>query len=942
MAEEQKNTPRTFKWGDSEYLVDDLLKLHTQQEQNYYNFAKDKGQYDEEALQGLRTAIQDRISKVKSGEHFEADGVLASDQVNNIQIQTQKKGLFKKDKYVAQDNTEWAKYYVNKLVNKLTPVNQKKQSSGYDNTKHGLETYLTAQGLDPQDIFSNMDKGDGTSNRLFAERDAIIVPALNNYLQYVKSKNFDFANDDNDFNDNYIVELEDFVKNYNTLTPSQKLAGLNKFGAGKAFATAFTSDKYDLSKSNEEIQAEKKANEEKAKQEEHSKKWQAEVDKQYQIYQSSNPRSAQAQQFLGVDKNFEVTDEDLEAYLSKHPIVNELGEKQYWDITDAAYMKNPYDPYYAQIILPLKAKQGKLGTINNGNYNGWFYDPATVDDTRQSILAIDPNSGRIEEIFLGNIPEIWNKIKQKFDLDNGYTSASSQFYKEGGKFQTGGTLSSYDFIQQWKNEKNKERAAATGNTEEVQKARDRVVSNGDDSFVSEQKTLAQPNAGFTGAEYARLASIAADITSMFLDPITGTAVGLGSSLTNFGADIADDGFQWSDVKNLGINVGFDLLGAIPIFGDAVGTGGKIIKNLTKWAPRVMAGLAGFQGISNFGGMMDSWNKILSEDKDKKLTVQDWRNIAQSISLLTGGVRAVKNKANQSKIKKEAKVEGVVGVNIKDKNGQIQQVLVDGDIAKNIKAAGGNKQTIETELSKLEQFKDKFGANGQFEVNTASSFSFKPIARTTKTNGKKGWEYTGFKKEGRADVYDIYDFNKLTSKNALMDKYHNFIYKVNNTPAIKDRTNITITDTRGSRTNTPENANISEVQQLQNTINTKLTESKTKVSEKSDLIKNLIKRRRELESKENLTQEEIKELRQVRAKIIGNRQAYKGYRTSVGKTTELQKKLQQELTTQQQNSPNTQPQMNQVIQDIKQQLGIRKQGGVIDVNKLNKFLNYGKR
>jgi hypothetical protein len=32
MAEEQKNTPRTFKWGNSEYLVDDLLKLHTQQE----------------------------------------------------------------------------------------------------------------------------------------------------------------------------------------------------------------------------------------------------------------------------------------------------------------------------------------------------------------------------------------------------------------------------------------------------------------------------------------------------------------------------------------------------------------------------------------------------------------------------------------------------------------------------------------------------------------------------------------------------------------------------------------------------------------------------------------------------------------------------------------------------------------------------------------------
>jgi hypothetical protein len=25
----KKDTPRTFKWGDKEYLLDDLLKLHT-------------------------------------------------------------------------------------------------------------------------------------------------------------------------------------------------------------------------------------------------------------------------------------------------------------------------------------------------------------------------------------------------------------------------------------------------------------------------------------------------------------------------------------------------------------------------------------------------------------------------------------------------------------------------------------------------------------------------------------------------------------------------------------------------------------------------------------------------------------------------------------------------------------------------------------------------
>jgi hypothetical protein len=48
-----------------------------------------------------------------------------------------------------------------------------------------------------------------------------------------------------------------------------------------------------------------------------------------------------------------------------------------------------------------------------------------------------------------------------------------------------------------------------------------------------------------------------------------------------------------DIKNLGINLGFDLLGAIPVFGDIAGTGSKIIKNLAKWTPRIMATLATF-------------------------------------------------------------------------------------------------------------------------------------------------------------------------------------------------------------------------------------------------------------------------------------------------------------------------------------------------------------
>ena len=45
-------------------------------------------------------------------------------------------------------------------------------------------------------------------------------------------------------------------------------------------------------------------------------------------------------------------------------------------------------------------------------------------------------------------------------------------------------------------------------------------------------------------------------------------------------------------------------------------------------------------------MMESFSKFTSGDADKKLTVQDWRNIAQGISVVTYEVRAGKNKYQQ--------------------------------------------------------------------------------------------------------------------------------------------------------------------------------------------------------------------------------------------------------------------------------------------------------
>lgn len=765
MAKEER---KTFKYGDQEYYLDDLLNMHAQQELNYYNFAKSKGQYNDEALAGLRNAIASRISAIKSGESLDGDGTMGTDQVDNTRIETRKKGLFKKAKYVDQDNTEWAKYYVNKLVEQLKPTSKKVDRSNWDISKYGLEAYLNGQGLDAKEIFENLDKRDENNpdqSRSSNERRELLKKHLPGYYNWLTSKNFNFTDNDNDWDDDFVNGFKSLMDNFDNLSDQDLTAALRKAGAGDKYVTAFTSDRWDLSKSNAETEAERKAAKEKQNQEKQDKAWLGEKQRRWNIYQTGNPRKGQISKYIGVDRNFEVTDADLDDYLESVGISKGSdSEKKYWDYLDKQYAENPYNADVAAVILPLKARAGRLGTISNGDYAGWMYDPDTIDEQRQSALAINSTTGEMQEIFIGNLTDQWKRIKNKYMTDNGFQDPIAGFQKDGGvlEFQTGGAFSSYEIANNYKTEKNKERADAMGRTEEVQEARDRVVSTGDSPLSSADPTLAQPDAGFSGAEMTRLASIAVDIGSLILDPVSGAVAGGISSLMNFGADIADDGFQWGDVGNLGINLGFDLLGMVPAFGDIVGTGGKITKTLIKFVPRLMAGMAAFQGVSNFDGMMTSLGKLTSGDEDQKMTVQDWRNIAQCIGLVTGTTRAVKAKVAQNSMKKAAKVDDVVGIDVYNKRTQeTKQILVDGDTANKIREAKGDKTQVEKVLSELEMFKDKFGDAGDLTVTTGKGSWQKPWEKVTNADGSTKWSLRGLRGEGRAKVNDVYDFSRIS-------------------------------------------------------------------------------------------------------------------------------------------------------------------------------------
>ena len=762
---ETKQEKQTFKWGDSEYLLDDLLKLHAEQEQNFYNFAKAKGSYDDAALTGLRSALTNRINAAKSGKAFSADGLLDTDTADNTSIQTQKKGLFKKEKYVEQDNTEWAKYYLNKLVGQLKPYKREDtiSSKDWDISKHGFEAYLKGQGLDARDIFEKYDlrdENDSDAARSYTQRDEQLRKHLGNYKTWLENKGFDFTKNDNEWDDNYMSTL-DSVINGDWTDRTALAASLRKLGSGN-YAVAFTSDRWDLSKSDEELKEEAK----KRKEEADAKQKQIYMD-EFENLAYDNRRPDNPIYYKGYDGDFSMDwygdlnaaqQSEYGTYLGRD---NQAWTKAWTDLMNSLKSGRAYSDKNAGVLLQGTFLAQNHGFIDLGD--GKYLIRDSVTDNGQGTVY-DPKTGYTNTVFLGDlagnnseVQHIYRQLAYKYANNKYGTKYEDRpdVLRDGGelipKHQYGNAV-----VFNWESSNKdsiKEKAKENNLSPEMQKARDRYID-------SDNKSMDNPDAGFTGAEVARLASIGADITSMFLDPLTGTAVGLGSTLTNFGADIADDGFQWEDVKNLGINVGFDLLGAIPIFGDAVGTGTKITRNLIKWAPRMMGILAGYQGVKNFGGMMESWQKMVSNDEDAKMTVQDWRNIAQSISLVTGGIRATRNKIAQNKMKNAARVDGVVGVNVYNKQTQqMERVLVDGDTAKNIRNAKNAKE-VEAELSKLDDFKDKFGESGTLEVATGMGGLQKPWEKVTTADGKTSRQLRSIFSDGKAQVTDVYDFSRV--------------------------------------------------------------------------------------------------------------------------------------------------------------------------------------
>lgn len=283
--------------------------------------------------------------------------------------------------------------------------------------------------------------------------------------------------------------------------------------------------------------------------------------------------------------------------------------------------------------------------------------------------------------------------------------------------------------------------------------------------AQQQKNMEQT--GFTGTDIARLASIGMDMGSlaaaytgpetMGIGTLVSAGLGVGSTTANFIADLVDGENTWEALKTAGYGLGMDTLGLIPGAGTA-GKLGKIGKTAIKYVPRILAYLGTLQGVQNMPYIVNSFKKL---GTNQKLTVDDYRNMAQGIGLITGigaaGGRKIrtnkttkqlgKQKVDFSKLKNKSiqvKQSDQVALRFKDKQGNTKSFVFKGNDANAIKNAKNNEEikAITSKYSKLRNYE------------LVSSKALRPHVQWIRKDGN--WQNPLHRVDNPIRKYDVYE------------------------------------------------------------------------------------------------------------------------------------------------------------------------------------------
>lgn len=705
----QKSASMKYKFGDDELDLNDYIRNLNHNYQSYVNSQNwNEGQRQEfrsaydNFLKGLQDQLANntnRFSTDFSGSIIDSTGQLSNtdnddidpvgseyyyndkgdrittDDLNTLRKRQQKKySTFSANRQVAT--------FFNKVGTALRDARKNKpatqnQSNTFNLSKHGfLANWETANNpaggkfdLSPyleKDTLDETTGLRGTTNRA-----AYLKEQIENYLNNVGD--YDFSGTPFKDRETYISKLRAAADNLGNGYNSEDVIALNQAGIGNEFlGQFFSTGSTDKPKTEAEQAAEDIVKMQQAEQDaalvkqRDQMQYEQERNKYFSDYLSQNPfqssiqgtvlapsynrermNVAAADKFKADKTNLASMQHAIKSYINLPQLYSFIRGKNKLnlngqDITQAHIANNLDWIHDSDILMDPKYlnEQGKSILPN-----GYYVLPGSEDYQNWSYLAYNPDTRQYQEQSMLLNEELKKRMAYaEYDRTKNKTKQETPKQENGGvlMFQGGG-------LAKWVEENKKKAQEAQQKEQNIQTKVKETGKTREQIEAGERK----PSEDFSTIDKVRLSTAIADATAAAVAfvPGYGTAasgiLGVGSTLTNVGADIADDSMSAGDVvKNAAYGLGMDIVGLIPGWG-APGKAAKAVRILKPMSKVIMAYLQG-QGLYQ---SLDSFGKLMSNPSD--MSTEDWRNLITGLQAI-GGIARYKGatKANKRELSRQ--------------------------------------------------------------------------------------------------------------------------------------------------------------------------------------------------------------------------------------------------------------------------------------------------
>lgn len=592
----------------------------------------------------LSNTDNDDIDPVGSEYYYDDKGNrITTDDFNALKKRKQKNyNTFSANREVAT--------YFNAIGNALRSKQPTKEqtSNAFDLSKHGFLADWTrinnpAGGNLNLDPYLEKDAVDeATGKRGTTNRAAYLKEQIENYINNIGD--YDFSSTPFKDRNTYVSRLRAAAENLGNGYNSEDVIALNQAGIGNEFLSKFFStgaEEPQAKQSELERQAEQSAQELAQRRRDDELRAVIEEEKQDQYnrqrdaffadYQKQNPFNStiksqaialsynpnamydRAATKYGVDRsNTEALQSAVKEYINFPQLAAAIRGKEHIlqgqkDVT-AAHIANNLD----------WAAQSNLLTDKIGD-TGYYIVPGSENYDNWSYIAYNPITRHYEEQSMLLNEELKKKMAYaEYDRRN----------KDVQKHQLGGLLKYTEEYQKKAQKEAEKQQRIDQKVEETGKTREQVEA-------AERRPIEE---GFSTIDKVRLGTAAADAISAAAAFIPGYGtvasgvLGIGSTLTNIGADIADESMSgWDVAGNALYGLGMDVVGLIPGMG-ATGKAAKIVRVLKPVSKLAMKTLQTYGMVHS----ADAFNKLMSNPSD--MSADDWRNLVTGLQAISGEAR----------------------------------------------------------------------------------------------------------------------------------------------------------------------------------------------------------------------------------------------------------------------------------------------------------------